>query len=887
MQENHVYLFPSEEIPNLGKNLLSVHHHMCAVKARMCWKLWNDGFPFLRVLDHNPIDSKQYFIDFEKPINQLKKGDKHKITKPALAVFLIDLLRLKKMKLRGRYNIHVEDYNFSFENRIFEGKRLLLVPNLMDIEKHESEIIDILSLAKLAWGCSSAINRDRRTIETMLKFLMPNFPLHKSRIDFAKQSLFIDTEDNRMYLKRPERGKNKLLRLKANHKGFWFYSEGNDEINLDEMIEIKVLPNSTSGGNFTTSGLIWYHWALVFQKQPKSWHRGRVNPISKNLIGTIAAEFKHAQEKCYKYELINIDKKSKSFTLRIERKDGNGNAFDLWDDCIRDKDMSIAINSKSNVFEWTEKDIFHLHKTHEKDPFLVSVRFKKSINIPKSGYLKQASIPQRALMFRKQKLVLSAIEKRSIINLKDFKSTFFDVFPDAKGFKKKNLVCIQGPPGTGKTYTVIEIIRSILKENPCARFLVCSKEHLALDHLSEGIRESLDQRFDVVRINKSKDFEENILSKVSPEYLSKKVIQSLSNSRDILREEGRLSTLIDDLSLRAASVICTTTLDSTIEKLQQSEITFDYCIIEEAGKSYPSELIGPMSISRHNILVGDHLQLPPFELIKIEEKIKSCLTDGINKWPKKSYSEDLDVQLINLVIDYKDRDNPDLDSSIKSIKSWLQPFQTLHQISHGYILSTQWRMFNTLSDIIGEIFYKDKFLVRKENKIDNNNLPGIFGRHSNRLLFIDIPNAKENHHNKSYCNEIEAKYAAENLSLLLDGKFDAVAITPYSGQVEAICNNLPKKYHKYVKTVDAFQGKEADFIIISFVRNNNRTGSSRRWGFIRDPRRLNVALSRSREGLIVISSKKHIRETDWKEDEGQLDDFINIIEEKGKIISGD
>ena len=129
MQTNQVYLFPSEEIPNIGKNSLSVHHHMCAVKARKCWKLWNDGFPFLRVLDHNPVDSKQYFIDFEKPINQLKQGDKHKITKPALAVFLIDLLRLKKMKLRGRYNIHVEDYNFSFENRKFEGKRLLLVPN--------------------------------------------------------------------------------------------------------------------------------------------------------------------------------------------------------------------------------------------------------------------------------------------------------------------------------------------------------------------------------------------------------------------------------------------------------------------------------------------------------------------------------------------------------------------------------------------------------------------------------------------------------------------------------------------------------------------------------------------------------------------------------------
>ena len=155
-----------------------------------------------------------------------------------------------------------------------------------DIEKYESDIIDILSLAKLAWNCSSEVKGNRRTIETMLNYLLPNFPLHKDRIEASSQPLYIDIEDNRMYIRQPDknRRKKKLLRLKPNHKGFWFYSEGNEETDLDEMIEIKVMPNTTSGGNFISSSLIWFHWALIFQKQPKSWDRGKNNPITKYIL---------------------------------------------------------------------------------------------------------------------------------------------------------------------------------------------------------------------------------------------------------------------------------------------------------------------------------------------------------------------------------------------------------------------------------------------------------------------------------------------------------------------------------------------------------------------------------------------------------------------------
>jgi superfamily I DNA and/or RNA helicase len=119
---------------------------------------------------------------------------------------------------------------------------------------------------------------------------------------------------------------------------------------------------------------------------------------------------------------------------------------------------------------------------------------------------------------------------------------------------------------------------------------------------------------------------------------------------------------------------------------------------------------------------------------------------------------------------------------------------------------------------------------------------------------------------------------------MLDSDCDAVAITPYKGQVKEIQKSLPKKYRDRVRTVDGFQGKEADFIILSLVRNNVRTGSSRRWGFFRDPRRINVALSRAREGLAVVTSVQHIVETDWADDEGHLTLFIDAVRKRGKVV---
>lgn len=286
----------------------------------------------------------------------------------------------------------------------------------------------------------------------------------------------------------------------------------------------------------------------------------------------------------------------------------------------------------------------------------------------------------------------------------------------------------------------------------------------------------------------------------------------------------------------------------------------------------------------YTLLIGDHLQLPPFELREIQKSSGDCIKEGLKNWDDNGFRDSIERELVEISTPKATRLEFDSTGVSKQIEEWLQPFQLIQSITKGDVLTNQWRMFQSLSDTIGKIFYGGPFTVKKINSIGDNQLPGIFGEHTQRLLMADIATGKEGQHNKSYCNVAEAKFTAKCLEQLLNEKENAIAITPYSGQVAEIRSNLSMEYHDKVRTVDGFQGKEADFILLSLVRNNKRTGSSRRWGFFRDPRRINVALSRAREGLIVISSIDHIEKTDWADGEGQLSKFIESVRSKGKIF---
>ena len=884
-----VTLFGSEKRAIPRGISLSTLHHMCAIRARMCWSLWNEGYPITRVVEHFPSDDEYAIVIEHNPQDHLLTEDLFKdnprppgLGQPTeLAIFLIDLLRLEKAGISGRFGISYSESNYSFGQRKYSGTQFILVPDLSDIQEDLVEQTDLLSLAKIsAKFCLPNQSRSFsgcKSIEAILSRI-EGLVFRKDKVTQGAGKLIVnlDEENHSMWVEY----NSERFRITANQHGFWMASRKPDPNAHGIEIPIQISP-------YPNPNLVnpWIERALCWQGKTKIWNAGRYDDTIRNLVGTLAAEFRHAENSCYKYDLEDHDIKKGIAVIRIKRRDGNANAHDLWEAAVRNREMDVALNLSGRVFDWKSGDIWKLEEIHEKDPFLLTIKSsQKNAKLSDAGYLKIASLPQKALMMRKEKLIRAGVRKESIRNLLQLQVNTRNS-DEWRLSQRRNIMALQGPPGTGKTWTACQIVKDILRGNPCARILVSSKEHLALDHLSNRIREALDNSFDVVRINHSEsDVDRDIDPEVLPEAITKGILKEIAIPKKEMREIGKLATWVEDLAIRTASVVCTTTLDRTMENLQRSGETFDFTIIEEAGKSYPSELIGPVSISMNTLIIGDHLQLPPFELREIQKAIGDCINDGLNNWDDHKFKRSIERELVEVSTPKNKREEFNPTDISDQIEAWLQPFQVIHSITNGDVLSSQWRMFQSLSDSVGRIFYGEPFSLQKVNSVEDEQLPGVFGEHVERLLFADIPNGTESFSAKSYCNKVEAKFAAKHLEDLLNSGCDAIAITPYKGQVAEIRSNLPKKHHDNVRTVDGFQGKEADFILLSLVRSNKRTGSSRRWGFFREPRRINVALSRAREGLVVISSIDHIENTDWAEDEGQLSRFLESVRNHGKII---
>jgi superfamily I DNA and/or RNA helicase len=198
-------------------------------------------------------------------------------------------------------------------------------------------------------------------------------------------------------------------------------------------------------------------------------------------------------------------------------------------------------------------------------------------------------------------------------------------------------------------------------------------------------------------------------------------------------------------------------------------------------------------------------------------------------------------------------------------------------------------MFQLLSELISTIFYNIPFLWKKDNQLNDSDLPSLFQKHG-RLIFIDTPHSSKEKKWKETLNQRHSRQNMEEAKAVIRAlkNFDAarniVILTPYNGQVDLIRNLLPSKYeHIEVFTTDGFQGKEADFILLSLVRNNLLSGR-RRWGFVTDPHRLNVALSRAREGLVLISSRQQIEESEMEDGYDHLLQTLEFIKKHGKVI---
>ncbi|UFX82717.1 IGHMBP2 family helicase [Candidatus Absconditicoccus praedator] len=304
----------------------------------------------------------------------------------------------------------------------------------------------------------------------------------------------------------------------------------------------------------------------------------------------------------------------------------------------------------------------------------------------------------------------------------------------------------------------------------------------------------------------------------------KEIYQQIDDIR-----EGIINQTIQDSSIVLAT-------NSMVYSDFLEEHFFDVCFVDEAGQSsFPSTLL-PISKSNKFILAGDHKQLPP-----------TILSDK---------AKDLEYTLLEKLANFYE-DNP----------------------KYYTLLAIQYRMNSDLMGFSSKMFYHNKLSAAEEaekNKLTKLLPPNLASNYPSNIIWFDTKGEEnKNEETHSIYNEKEAetiKNIVKDLECI--GKENIGIITPYRAQV----NLLKKKINDVeINTVDGFQGKEKALIIISFVRSNPDGNI----GFLKDKRRLNVAITRAKSGLICVGNTESLK------NDGLFNEFISYVKNLGGNNKGD
>lgn len=416
-----------------------------------------------------------------------------------------------------------------------------------------------------------------------------------------------------------------------------------------------------------------------------------------------------------------------------------------------------------------------------------------------------------------------------------------------------DIALIQGPPGTGKTTTVVEIIaQEVLRGS---RVLACGASNLAVDNLVERLSaihlgEKVG-RVNVVRVGHPA----RLLPQVLDSSLEVKVLQNDESAlaRDCQREIkdinmkllklGKRSDRSERNALRkelrqlakeqrqrqeraitsvltSASVICAT-LTGVGVRYVESLSDFDVVVIDEAAQALEPACWAALVRGKRAILAGDHMQLPPTVV------------------SEKAARQGLSVTL----------------------------FERAHALdtSLSVMLTVQYRMHKDIMTWSSSEFYDDKLVAHPS--VEQHVLEDISGFRSEPiigetgfpvLLLIDTAGCDmaeaENVGEVSKFNEGEARVAMNHVLRLVSAGLkpaDIGVITPYAAQVgrlREMRNETEGMTALEISTVDGFQGREKEAIVISMVRSNQRGEV----GFLSDTRRMNVAVTRARRHCTIV-----------------------------------
>ena len=411
--------------------------------------------------------------------------------------------------------------------------------------------------------------------------------------------------------------------------------------------------------------------------------------------------------------------------------------------------------------------------------------------------------------------------------------------------RAKDVAIVHGPPGTGKTTTLVEAINETLMRE--SQVMVCAQSNMAVDWISEKL---VDRGINVLRIGNPTRVNDKMLGftyerrfESHPDYPQlwaiRKAIRELRQHRkrgsdSFHQKMERLKSRATELELRInaqlfgeARVIACTLVGSANKLLDGQR--FNTLFIDEAAQALEAACWIPLRRVSRVILAGDHCQLPP------TVKSLAALKAGLG------------VTLMERV--------------------------TATQPSVVTLLKVQYRMNEAIMRFSSDWFYggqvKSAPQVRHRGILD----------YDNPFLWIDTAPLEEEDDSPVYheqfvgesfgrVNKAEANLTISTLrdylekvgkQRFLDEQVDVGVISPYRAQVQYLRSLIkatpelkPFRRAITVNTVDGFQGQERDIVLISLVRSN----AAGDIGFLKDLRRMNVAITRARMKVIILGDVK-------------------------------
>ena len=505
--------------------------------------------------------------------------------------------------------------------------------------------------------------------------------------------------------------------------------------------------------------------------------------------------------------------------------------------------------------------------------------------------------------------------------------------------RTRPIYALQGPPGTGKTTLVAWLVREILADDPVAQILVTAQAHGAVDVLREKVRTEAfagvpeERQPLAVRLGAVPGGESGLdvsIPSRDDSTVEGVALRVLDGAASQLAAQGTLTEVqrqwqeaigemtaslrtgsadlgapdFCELVKRGAHLTYCTTSAGELEALADLTQSFDWSILEEAGKAHSFDLALPLQAGHRWLLIGDQKQLPPYRDADYRKAIENleAVTTALDDLP----SGGAGLVDFDWIRSWRHSSADEKIQFTAYVRGWRKTFARIYeqcdQVAEGSddqpdnaapaagMITGQHRMHPTIGELISEVYYDGELINATLDRATRTVHPkvihpftapvSIAGR---AIVWLDLKWAEESGEpelgpqqgHPRYTNpaEVEALRAfLPRLRIRSGESRDLAVLSPYNRQVNLINNSQLRNVvpeglrlrsghrrrggdadQRLAHTVDSFQGNQAALIAVSLVRNNSRAPGEG-LGFLADPPRINVLLSRAEQLLVLVGS---------------------------------